>query len=198
MANNNEGANGIYNDGACIRILVNKNTFEINKCQIKTIDTMRNDVVRLDIGEGALKNIYIRLADITFPQVFTNVEELRDYIKSLMTLDGFSTESKQDITILELQQIKLVLQNIKLAFQENTGASVSAKLPLREDESQPNIVYKGYAAAKVETTEAKWAIQKISRIDNQIIYEWADGDENFDNVWENRLTLLYFPSGYVA
>lgn len=188
--------NGVYNDGACIKIVSNINVVEINKAKIKTIDIIRGDTVRLDIGEGALKNIYVRLGDVIFPQIFPTAENLREYIKELMIHKGFSTEEKQDIEITELQNIKQVLQDIKLTFQ-NGGGGGTVKLPLREDESQPSVVYKGYAVANANTYDALWAIQKISRIDNQIIYEWADGNENYDNIWDNRYAIQYFPSGFI-
>ena len=190
-------SDGVYNDGACIKIVFKGNVIQINKAQIKTIDTIRNDTVRIDIGEGALKNIYVRLADVVFPQQFKNVELLRDYIKDLMIQNGFSTEAKQDAEISELQQIRQALLDIKVVFQNSGGSGGGVKQPLREDESQPNVIYKGYAVPNANTREAVWAILKISRIDSQIIYEWADGDENYDNVWDSRYEIRYFPSGFV-
>ena len=188
--------NGVYNDGACIKVAFNGNVIQINKAQIKTIDTIRNDTVRIDIGEGPLKNVYVRLSDVIFPEGFRDVIALRNYIKDLLIQNGFSTEAKQDAEINELQQVKQVLLDIKVAFQ-NSGGAGGVKQPLREDESQPNVVYKGYAVPNARTSDALWAIQKISRVDNQIIYEWADGDENYDNIWDNRYELQYFPSGFI-
>ena len=189
-------SNGVYNDGACIKIVFKGNVIQINKAQIKTIDTIRNDTVRIDIGEGPLKNVYVRLSDVIFPEGLRDVVALRNYIKDLLIQNGFSTEAKQDAEINELQQVKQVLLDIKVAFQ-NSGGAGAVKQPLREDESQPNVVYKGYAVPNAKASQPLWAIQKISRVDNQIIYEWADGDENYDNIWDNRYELQYFPSGFV-
>lgn len=200
MANNLDPTNGIYNEGACIKISFNKNLLLVNKSQIKTVDTIRTDVLRLDIGEGALKNIYIRLSEVSYPHPFDTVEALSTYIKELMIDKGFSTEAKQDVEIIELQQIKGVLQAMKNILQSGGGSGsggTTVKLPLREDESEPKIIYKGYATANARPSDELWAIQKISRIDNEIIYEWADGDENYDNVWDNRYTISYFPSGFI-
>ena len=33
--------------------------------------------------------------------------------------------------------------------------------------------------------------------DREIIYEWAEGNELCNKVWEKRYDLQYFPSGYV-
>ena len=59
MINRGPQTTEIYNDGASLRIVNSGNVILVSKLQIKTIDTIRNDVVRLDIGEGALKNIYL-------------------------------------------------------------------------------------------------------------------------------------------
>lgn len=200
MINNLDTTNGIYNEGACIRISFNKNLLFVNKSQIKTVDTIRTDVVRLDIGEGALKNIYIRLSEVNYPHAFDTVEALSGYIKELLITNGFSTEAKQDVEIVELQQIKEVLQSMKNILQNNDGngsVETSAKVPLREDESEPKMVYKGYATANARPSDKLWAIQRISRLNNEIIYEWADGDENYDNNWEERYSISYFPSGFM-
>ena len=100
MANNLNPTNGIYNEGACIKISFNKNLLLVNKSQIKTVDTIRTDVVRLDIGEGALKNIYIRLSEVNYPHPFDTVQALSIYIKELLIDKGFSTEAKQDVEIV--------------------------------------------------------------------------------------------------
>ena len=200
MANNLDPTNGIYNEGACIKISFNQNSLLVNKSQIKTVDTIRTDVVRLDIGEGALKNIYIRLSEVNYPHPFDTVQALSIYIKELMIDRGFSTEAKQDVEIVELQQIKGVLQAMKNILQSGGGSGsggTSVKVPLREDESEPKTIYKGYASPNARPSDELWAIQKISRIDNEIIYEWADGDENYDNVWDNRYNISYFPSGFI-
>ena len=115
----------------------------------------------------------------------------------MLIQSGFSTEAKQDVEITELQQIKQVLQNIKVVLQSGSGTGGGVKQPLREDESQPNVVYKGYAVPNANTRDAVWAILKISRMDSEIIYEWADGNENYDNIWDNRYEIQYFPSGFI-
>jgi hypothetical protein len=191
--------NGIYNNGACIKIVFNGTAIQVNKSQIKKVDIIRNDVVRLDIGEGALRNVYIKLADVIIPEGLNDATQLRDYIKELMIHDGFATEAKQDVEINELSQIKNLLADIRVIFQNGGGGlgTGGIKEPLREDESLPNIVYKGFAVPNANTYDAVWAIQKISRINNEIIYEWADGDENYDNVWDSRFELLYYPSGFI-
>jgi hypothetical protein len=183
-----ENVNGIYDSGACIKIVFNGNSFYINKAQIKTIDIIRNDTIRLDIGEGALKNIYVKLADVQYPQGLADAAAIRDYVNGLMTQSALIKDPIFSTFFTNL------IQEIKLAFQNSQGGG---RTPLREDESQPYVIYKGYAAPNANTTDAVWAIQKISRINNEIIYEWADGNDFYDNIWDNRFVVQYFPSGFI-
>ncbi|MBK6937006.1 MAG: hypothetical protein IPH18_09110 [Chitinophagaceae bacterium] len=74
----------IFNDGASLRILNKGSVILVSKLQIKTIETIRNDVVRLDIGEGALKNIYIKFADVTTPAGLADAGQLRDAINAML------------------------------------------------------------------------------------------------------------------
>jgi hypothetical protein len=184
-----ENANGIYDSGACIKIMLNGNSFYINKAQIKTIDTIRNDSIRIDIGEGALKNVYVKLADVQYPQSFTDAAAIRDYIVGLMIQNALVFDPSFSNLFTNL------LQEIKLALQNSQGGG---KTPLREDESQPYVIYKGYAAPNANTYDAVWAIQKITRLKDEIIYEWANGNDFYDNVWDNRFVVQYFPSGFIV
>jgi hypothetical protein len=181
--------NGIYDSGACIKILLNGNSFYINKAQIKTIDTIRNDSIRIDIGEGALKNVYVKLADVQYPQDMANAAAIRDYIVGLMVQSALVKDPIfADFFTKLVEQIKSVF-----SYTQSGG-----RIPLREDESQPYIIYKGYAAPNAYPKDAVWAIQKITRINDEIIYEWADGNDFYDNVWDNRFVVQYFPSGFIV
>jgi hypothetical protein len=188
-------ATEIFNDGACIRILSNNNTLLISKLQIKTIDTVRTDTVRIDIGEGALKNIYIRFADVETPKGLINADDLRDYINNFLTtgVSGGATETKQDEQIRLLAQIAGLLTDIKTMVGRYTSGGGGKGSPQRIDESNPSEIYNGYATAGALTGDPVWAIERVSRRGDVISYTWADGNENFDNVWDDRLTLNYLP-----
>ena len=53
-------------------------------------------------------------------------------------------------------------------------------------------IYKGWAGAGILSSEAKWAVQRLTLVaDDDLTTEWADGDPNFDNVWDDRSGLSY-------
>ncbi len=63
--------------------------------------------------------------------------------------------------------------------------------PLLRDENNPVKIYCGYAPIGTAPSAAGWAILKIWNVGNIISYLWADGNRNFDNVWDNRSALTY-------
>lgn len=69
------------------------------------------------------------------------------------------------------------------------GSSINEKL-LQVD-SEGTTTYIGYADAGTLTSAATWAIKRIIETGNDISITWADGNNSFDNIWDNRLTLTY-------
>lgn len=57
-----------------------------------------------------------------------------------------------------------------------------------------NIEYEGWAKSAQDpaTSGAIWAVKKYSYAAGLIATEqWADGDTNEDNIWDNRASLTY-------
>lgn len=49
--------------------------------------------------------------------------------------------------------------------------------------------YFGEAEPGTSTAQALWRVSRMTNADNTI--EWADGDGDFDNVWDNYASLSY-------
>lgn len=62
---------------------------------------------------------------------------------------------------------------------------------IRIDEVSSSIMYIGEAAIPVAESAAFWRIRKFETTGTVTKMLWADGDENFDNVWADRTTLSY-------
>lgn len=69
------------------------------------------------------------------------------------------------------------------------GASINEKL-LQVD-SVGTTTYLGYADAGSLTSASVWAIKRIIETGNDVSITWADGNTDFDNIWDNRLALTY-------
>jgi len=54
------------------------------------------------------------------------------------------------------------------------------------------VTYVGKAPAGASTASAVWQIQRLTDGGGgDLTLEWADGDTEFDNVWDNRASLTY-------
>lgn len=75
----------------------------------------------------------------------------------------------------------------------NAKATFPYSLPIAlrmDDTTTTNVTYVGKAAIASATSAAVWHIFKIDETSGTVI-TWADGDANYDNVWDNRASLSY-------
>jgi hypothetical protein len=59
------------------------------------------------------------------------------------------------------------------------------------DEYDNNTTYIGYAGFGAVTSDAAWQIKKIVKNGTVTTITWADGDDRYDNIWNNRTALTY-------
>ncbi len=64
---------------------------------------------------------------------------------------------------------------------------------LQEYDAQSRLIYFGKATPGTPTGEARWQIRKMEYDANSNLtaIKWADGNQSFDNVWDNRTSLSY-------
>ena len=73
-------------------------------------------------------------------------------------------------------------------------ALVATQYALRydQDADPPTAAYLGQAVPGTATSAASWRIQKLTfGGDGDVTSQWADGDANFNNVWDDRASLSY-------
>lgn len=70
------------------------------------------------------------------------------------------------------------------------GASAST-YATRVDEASATVTYVGEAQPGVAAASALWRIKRITVSGVVTLIEWADGNSDFDNVWNNRASLSY-------
>lgn len=59
------------------------------------------------------------------------------------------------------------------------------------DEASATVTYVGEAATGTATGSASWRIKRLTQSGTVLLIEWADGNGNFDNIWNNRALLSY-------
>lgn len=84
---------------------------------------------------------------------------------------NIATETKQD------EIITLLIDNKKLIVDDITTTDVT---------------YVGKATIGTAEDAALWQIKKIDETTGISKILWADGDTNYDNIWDNRaITIVY-------
>lgn len=64
-------------------------------------------------------------------------------------------------------------------------------LATRIDEASATITYVGKATPGTATSAGTWQVQRLTDTGSGLTVEWADGDDEFDNVWDSRAGLSY-------
>lgn len=76
---------------------------------------------------------------------------------------------------------------------ESGAASFQAPdMTLRYDVASSTVSYIGKAKLGTPTSSAGWKIKRLTTdAAGGVVVEYADGDAEFDNVWDNRANLVY-------
>lgn len=59
------------------------------------------------------------------------------------------------------------------------------------DQIDATTTYIGEAEPGTVFSAAAWRIKRSVETGPDIVITWADGDSDFDNIWDNRLSLTY-------
>lgn len=181
----------ITNDGAVIRIEKNGKILLVAKDQVKTIDIVHANIVRIDIGEGPLKNIFLNYQEVASPAV-ASANELRDTIKAMMLTDAYLGGDAKEVTQVSILNQLGQLTNVLIAMNLRELDATKAE-PSRVDESNPNMIYRGWHVRFGVPDEHEWAIERVRQVNDEIIHEWAFGTKKLIYQWSQRETLNYVP-----
>lgn len=70
-------------------------------------------------------------------------------------------------------------------------AAGSSGFATRIDDAGSGVTYVGKAVPGTATATAAWQVQKILEATGDTTITWADGNDSFDNVWNDRASLSY-------
>jgi hypothetical protein len=117
----------IYSYGAFIRLVTDSSVLMLAKSQVKNIEVVRDDTVKISQGEGPLHEILIKLSDVTLPAGLVDVAALRDAISHILdngngyeenALIKLQTQIDQLIEIKQLFNLWHSSLQIDLNFQQ--------------------------------------------------------------------------------
>lgn len=79
------------------------------------------------------------------------------------------------------------------SFQGNGGnVALTSRVDQVNPDATPEIIYRGKALPGTLITAPSWRIERITiQADGDVETVFADGNDNFDNIWTNRASLSY-------
>jgi hypothetical protein len=69
-------------------------------------------------------------------------------------------------------------------------SKVTNNLATRLDDTADPVLYLGKSPIGSSTSDPVWQIKKVDTTSGVVI-TWADGNADFDNIWDNRTSLTY-------
>ena len=69
--------------------------------------------------------------------------------------------------------------------------SLSEPIAIRLDEISATVTYVGEAVIGTADGAAAWRIKRITTTGTVLDIKWADGDNLFNNIWDNRASISY-------
>jgi len=78
-----------------------------------------------------------------------------------------------------------------MGFTQDVVKALNSNETTRLDEASSTVSYVGKAAPGTAETAAAWKISRITVTGTVTKIELADGNANYDNIWDNRASLTY-------
>ena len=171
----------ITNTNTNLVITNGTNVRTINKQVIREISILRGVTIKIDIGGGALRNIFLPIADITQPD-HTDGPTLLTALNAM--LEPLDIQIEADLSALSetINAVQHSIENILPASMQE---------PSLIDEARENVIYTGFADPGVATSAARWAIMRTTIENDVIINDWANGVQTMTSIWDNRSALSY-------
>jgi len=112
-------------------------------------------------------------------------------IKAYDTSLKSDSARSEDITRTSLTGNKEALDTVVHTTTGSPIAVVSEPYAIRLDDVGSGVTYVGYALPGTATSVASWQVKRLTETSGDCVVEWADGDADFNNIWDDRAGLSY-------
>jgi hypothetical protein len=172
----------ITNNHTTLTIANGENTRTINKTLIREVSILKNNILKLDIGGGALRNIFLPIAEITLP-THRDAVDLTEKINAMLV--------PQDETILnDLTDLSATINSMQTRLSGMMPATLQQ--PLLVDDSNPYVIYSGFGAIGANPDSNEWAIMRTKISDDGVqVNQWVNGGQNLESSWDARFNYTY-------
>lgn len=154
------------------------------------VEEVRNHVV---VEAGDVTEVTIQENSTTVevaPPEYTTIEVLDDSTSIEIIEATFSQDVTLDGLIEGSPTIGSTIEYNGTEW-EVTMANFEIKSFIDSGNSDITYVGKAIPSATPNEDQAVWQIQRITVTGDDVVVEWADGDAELDNVWDNRESLTY-------
>jgi myosin heavy subunit len=186
----------IYSYGAFIRLVTDGSVLMLAKVQVKSIEVVRDDTVKISQGAGPLQEILIKLSDVTLPSGLVDVAALRDAISHMLdNANGYEENAlnKLQTQIDHLNDIKQLFNlwhstlQIDLNFQQlQVNGLVAINNRLLETKEGNEKILEGQ---QKQTDELKKQITELASLGNTLALIKGLTDTSIDNQQEQTAKL---------
>lgn len=153
--------------------------------------------------------------NVSSPDVVVNtkdisgeISKIKDAINNIKIPDIPSFDTAQLQAIMteinnSINRLEFPMPNFLLPFKDSGNKATQVQLdngaipintvalvPMIDTTSTANTIYIGKALPGSSTANPVWQIKKLDT-SSGIVGSWADGNSNFDNVWDDILTITY-------
>jgi hypothetical protein len=195
----------IYSYGGCIRLVTDSSVLLIAKTQVKRVEAIRDDSVKISLGEGPLNEIIIKLSDVTVPSGLVDIAALRDAIAHMLdhanlyedeALIKLQTQIDQLIEIKHLVNLWQGSLQIDLNFQQlqvNALVAINNRL-LESKENDERLISQGVDQANA-LTAINNRLLELKENDEKLI---SQGHDQFIESKSQSLQLASLGNGVEA
>jgi len=100
---------------------------------------------------------------------------------------GTDGTTRRSVTVDASGNLKVVIDSSDV----NLPVTKEEKYIMKVDEASATITYVGTAVPTTLTSAASWQVKRIDTGTIAADILFADGNTNFDNIWDNRASLSY-------
>ncbi|MBO9565535.1 MAG: hypothetical protein J7621_22350 [Niastella sp.] len=178
----------IYSYGAFLRLVTDSSVLMLAKSQVKSIEVVRDDTVKISQGAGPLQEILVKLSDVTVPAGLVDVAALRDAISHMLDNENGYEENaliKLQTQIDQLNEIKQLFNlwhsslQIDLNFQQlQVNGLVAINNRLLETKEGNEKILNGQ---QEQTSELKKQLSELTSLGNILTAIKGLNDTSLDN-----------------
>ena len=153
-----------------------------------TVNEKTDAVNIVDQEDGVPVRIIEEQLDISEFADSMKVETQDDHV--VITGDGDNLTIKEHMDVIQPQLGEVFVQNkVTTLYEDELPVPYNTQVDFVGDD----LIYKGWAQPGSLTNAPVWRIQRLTftGADDDLTVEWADGDGEFDNIWDNRAGLTY-------